>query len=69
MYFYLQVKHFHSLPAYLTLEGSTKFEAVCAQGPYQLHLVASIYRILTEDAHSYMCKWAHLLQRPIIPAG
>lgn len=44
---------------------------MCARGPYEPHLISSIYRLLheatplTESSHSYMSKWSRLLQQPV----
>lgn len=42
----LQLNTFFILSASLTLDRPTKFEYLCVQRPYQLHLVSSIYHIL-----------------------
>lgn len=46
-YSYLQIKHFFScLSRSCSLDKPTICQYTCAQGPYQLHLISSIYKIL-----------------------
>lgn len=49
----------------------TEFELLCSKGPYEPHLILSIYKILhtapplIEHSHAYMRKWSRVLQWPI----
>lgn len=71
-YSFLQIQHFLStkIPQ-LTLTIPTEFEMVCSRGPHDSHLISNIYKILhaaspvTEQTHTYMRKWSHILNRPI----
>lgn len=71
-YSYLQIRHyFASKSSTLSLDRPTLFELLCAQGPYQTHLITDIYKFLhnatsiTDTFHSYMQKWSQLVNRSI----
>lgn len=71
-YSYLQIKHFLSVRSPdLSLAKPTNFELLCTQGPYESHLISSIYKILyeaialTDSSHSYISKWVCILQQTI----
>lgn len=68
----LHIKHFFATKtSRVTLDMPTEFELLCSRGPSEPHLISSIYKILhanpllTENSHSYMRKWSHILQQPI----
>ena len=72
IFYFLQIRHFISTRVpHLTLIMPTEFELLCFRGPYEPHLISTIYKILhdtpqiTEHTHSYMRKWSHVLNRPI----
>lgn len=71
-YSFLQIKDFFTTRTpQTTLDIPTDFELLCSRGPYESHLFSYIYKILhatpsiTEQSHSYMWKWSHILHRLI----
>lgn len=72
-YSYLHFKHFFlSKSQSLSLDKPSTFELLCAKGPYQTHLISSIYKylldtlLLTDSHHLYIQKWSQITQRPIL---
>lgn len=72
LYAYLQFRHFFTSKApALSLDKPTNFEILCANGPYEPHLISTIYTILHEvkplkiDSHHYMKRWSQTLQHDI----